>query len=73
MKALALQSVVYQEGKYYVAQCLDIEVSSFGESEQEALANLQEALELYLEDTPLQNVKTEVSHPTLHTLHLNHA
>ena len=73
MKALALQSVVYKEGKYYVAQCLDIDVSSFGESEQEALVNLQEALELYLEDTPIQSVKTEVSHPTLHTLQLKYA
>ncbi len=73
MKALALQSVVYQEGKYYVAQCLDIDVSSFGESEQEALANLQEALELYLEDIPIQSVKTEVSHPKLYTLRLEHA
>lgn len=46
------QSVVYQEGKYYVAQCLNVDVSSFGESEREALHNLQEALELYLEDAP---------------------
>ncbi|MGI9027692.1 MAG: type II toxin-antitoxin system HicB family antitoxin [Candidatus Saccharimonadales bacterium] len=73
MKALALQTVVYQEGKYFVAQCLDIDVSSFGESEQGALANLHEALELYLEDTPIQSIKTEVSHPTLHTLRLKHA
>lgn len=73
MKTLALQSVVYQEGKHYVAQCLDIDVSSFGNSEQEALTNLQEALELYLEDTPIQAVKSEVSHPKLHTLRLGHA
>lgn len=73
MKALALQSVVYQEGKHFVAQCLNIDISSFGDNEQEALANLQEALELYLEDTPIQSVKTEVNHPTLHTLQLGHA
>lgn len=73
MKAVALQSVVYQEGKYFVAQCLDIDVSSFGDSEQDALANLREALELYLEDVPIQSVRTEVSHPTLHTLRLKHA
>ncbi len=73
MKALNLQSVVYQEGKYYVAQCLDIDVSSFGDSELSALTNLQEALELYLEDAPVASVKTEVSHPTLHTLRLEHA
>ena len=47
-----LQSVVWGEGKYYVAQCLNVDVSSFGKSEAEALANLDEAVVLYLEDTP---------------------
>ncbi len=47
MKKLELHSVVYQEGKYWVAQCLDVDVSSFGQSEKQALANLREAVELY--------------------------
>jgi predicted RNase H-like HicB family nuclease len=47
MTKLSLQSVVYREGAHYVAQCLDVDVSSFGNSEAEARANLQEALELY--------------------------
>ena len=42
--------IVYQEGKYYVAQCLNVEVSSFGEIIDEAISNLKEAVELYLED-----------------------
>ncbi len=50
-----LQSVVYREGEHYVAQCLNIDVSSFGDSEAEALANLQEALELYFEDAPVSD------------------
>jgi predicted RNase H-like HicB family nuclease len=33
-----------------VAQCLAVEVSSFGVTAEEALANLQEALELYFEE-----------------------
>jgi hypothetical protein len=28
---------------------------------------------VYLEDTPIQSVKTEVSHPKLRTLRLKHA
>ena len=72
MKQTLYQSVVYQEGKYYVAQCLNVDVSSFGETEQEALANLQEALELYLEDAP-NSTTTDVKHPTLHTLRPQHA
>ena len=72
MKRTAVyQSVVYQEGKYYVAQCLNVDVSSFGDTEQEALANLQEALALYLEDAPRTNT-AEITHPTVHSLHLQH-
>ncbi|HTZ87524.1 MAG TPA: hypothetical protein VMB05_12725 [Solirubrobacteraceae bacterium] len=52
MSTLNLQSVVYREGEHYVAQCLNVDVSSFGETEGEAMANLQEALELYFEDAP---------------------
>lgn len=41
--------VVYQEDKYYVAQCLNVDVSSFGETVDEAIGNLREAVELYFE------------------------
>jgi len=50
MKSIQLNNIVYQEDKYFVAQCLNVDVSSFGKTRQEALANLQEALELYFED-----------------------
>lgn len=72
MKKLDLHSVVYQEGKYFVAQCLDVDVSSFGESEAQALANLQEALELYFEDQDIGDIKPSQS-PKLHTMHLQNA
>jgi predicted RNase H-like HicB family nuclease len=52
MSVLDLQSVVYREGAHYVAQCLNVDVSSFDDTEADALANLQEALELYFEDAP---------------------
>ena len=42
-------ATISREGRWYVAQCLEIDVASQGESEDEALANLREALELYLE------------------------
>jgi len=41
---------LYREDSDWVAQCLDVDVSSFGSTQQEALANLKEAVELYLED-----------------------
>jgi len=49
MRKLNLKSVVWKEGKFYVSQCLEVEVSSFGKTRKEALNNLQEALELYFE------------------------
>jgi predicted RNase H-like HicB family nuclease len=45
-----LKYVAYREGEYYVAQCLNVDVSSFGDTIDEAIANLKEAVELYLED-----------------------
>lgn len=45
-------SVVWKEGKYYVAQCLDVDIASFGKTKSEALRNLDEALQLYFEDNP---------------------
>lgn len=50
MRKINLQNLVWKEGKYYVAQCLNVDVSSFGKNKKEALANLEEALELYFED-----------------------
>ena len=42
--------VVYREGKYFVSQCLNVDVASFGKSIDEAVANLKDAVELYLRD-----------------------
>ncbi len=44
------KNVVWKEGEHYVAQSLNIDVSSFGSTKTEALVNLREALELYFED-----------------------
>jgi predicted RNase H-like HicB family nuclease len=50
MKTIQLKNVVWKEGKHFVAQCLNVDVSSFGESKEEALKNLDEALSLYFQD-----------------------
>ena len=49
MRHFNLQNIVWKEGKYYVSQCLNVDVSSFGETKKEALKNLDEALELYFD------------------------
>lgn len=40
---------VWREGEWFVAQCLEVDVASQGETETQALENLREALELYFE------------------------
>ena len=42
-------ATVWREGKWYVSQCLDVDIASQGETKEEALVNLREALELYFE------------------------
>ena len=43
---------VWREGEWFVAKCAAFEVASQGHTEQEALDNLKEALELYFEPVP---------------------
>ena len=45
-----LKYIVYKEGKYFVSQCLNVDVSSFGNTVEKAVESLKEALELYFED-----------------------
>ena len=62
-----LSGVVWKEGKYYVAQGLNVDVSSFGNTKKEALRNLDEAIELYFEDTDSPSV-IQVERPEVITL-----
>jgi len=53
---------VWQEGEWYVAQALEVDVASQGESEEEAIANLREAIELHFEP-PMPTVE-----PSIHSI-----
>jgi len=65
----SLHALVWKEGKYFVAKCLEIEVASQGESKKEALANLKEAVELYLEDEKVSKLPPDffLKQPQLET------
>jgi predicted RNase H-like HicB family nuclease len=45
-------AVIHREGVWYVAACPEVGVISQGRSVDEAIANLKEATELYLEEFP---------------------
>ncbi len=42
--------LIWEEDGIYVSKCPEIEVASAGDSPQEALENLREAIELWLEN-----------------------
>ena len=62
MKTKKLQSglhvLVWKEDNWYVSKCVEVEVASQGKSKNEALKNIEEALELYFEDEKLPLPKT---------------
>lgn len=68
---LKFTSTVWKEGKYYVAQCLNVDVSSFGKTKNGALKNLEEALLLYFEDRPMKLPR--IDSPSVETRELQYA
>ncbi len=52
--------VIWREDKYYVAQCLNADVSSFGETLDETIHNIKEAVELYFEGENMEVPKIEM-------------
>ena len=72
MKKINLKNIVWKEGKYYVAQCLNVDVSSFGKTKKEALFNLREALVLYFDDENKLKL-SKVENPELVDLLLKNA
>ena len=51
-----IEVVFYRDGKTWVAQALNVDVSSFGDTREEARAAINEALELYFEDASGQEI-----------------
>lgn len=50
MKRSALTAVLREEDGVYVSECPELGVASCGDTPEEALVNLKEAVELYLEN-----------------------
>lgn len=56
-------AVIHKEDDWYVADCPEVGTVSQGKSIEEAIDNLKEATELYLEEFPLP----EINRPILTT------
>lgn len=56
MAVRTFAAVIHKEEDMYVAACPEVGTVSQGYTLEEAIANLKEATELYLEDFPLPDV-----------------
>lgn len=72
MKKFGIHALVWRENDLHVAKAIEVEVASQGTTAKEALANLEEALELYFEDEKvptgnlaLPNLRLETLLPTI--------
>lgn len=66
MAKLSYHALVWREDNWYVARCLELAVASQGKTKKEALDNLQEAVDLYLEDEdPTQFFLPKIVEPQL--------
>jgi predicted RNase H-like HicB family nuclease len=52
MAVQTFTAVIHKEDELYVADCPEVGTVSQGHTVEEAIANLKEATELYLEDFP---------------------
>ena len=69
MAVQTFTAVIHKEDDVYVADCPEVGTVSQGHTVEEAIANLKEATELYLEEFPLP----DVSRPLLTTFEATYA
>ncbi len=50
MEKFNVTAIIWQEDDVYVSKCPELEVASAGDTPEEALLNLKEAVELYMEN-----------------------
>jgi len=63
---MRLTASVWKEEDMFVARCVELRVTSQGKTKEEALANLKEAVELYLEDED----ERDIPRPEIHEIEI---
>jgi predicted RNase H-like HicB family nuclease len=67
MKKMTFSAVLSPEGDGYVSLCPEVDIASQGDTVDEALANLKEALEGFFETASAEEVQRRVRKPALFT------
>lgn len=60
-----LNAAIQFDGKWFVARCLDLPVTSQGETLEIAKTNLKEAIELYIDTWGVDDLECTVGEPEL--------
>ncbi len=60
-----LNAAIQFDGKWFVARCLDLPVTSQGETPEDSKRNLKEAIELYIETWGVEEVEQTIGEPEL--------
>lgn len=63
---------ISQEGKWFVARCIELGVTSQGRTIERAQKSLKEAVELYLEDVPKDKKFLLRRAPLITTMQIQH-
>jgi predicted RNase H-like HicB family nuclease len=67
LKTMTLSAVLNPEEGGYISLCQELDIASQGDTIEEALANLKEALEGVLETASAEEVRTRLKKPALFT------
>lgn len=60
MTVRTFTAVIHKEDDLYVAECPEVGTASQGDTIEEAITNLKEATELYLEEFPMPEVSRSI-------------
>jgi predicted RNase H-like HicB family nuclease len=71
--SLKFMTIYHKEGKWYVAYCPDLGVTSQGKTLEEAQKNIREAVMLYLEDVPKEELTKFADPPFFQTIEISKA
>ncbi len=58
---MKLSAIIQRENQGYVSLCPELDVASQGDTVEEARSNLKEALDLFFECAPLQEIQQRLS------------
>lgn len=68
MKEYEVSALITKEDDWYVARCVELNVTSQGKSVEEAKANLKEAVELYIESFGTDRLPSAEQEPFFTTI-----